>query len=615
MTRHTQGRWGQMVIVACAAALLMARPARAEDADLREIKERLDRLEKENEYLRKVLEKGLLRVSVEEPPAAAKDEQANQKKLEDAISAYLKEHPGVGTPKGVQMGYTYGNGFSIRSVPNPKWVNWDDEMSQLPFELRIRGRLQAAYYHYNPTDNFNHQTNQEFGPLFGGVENDPEFSALEIKRARLIFEGHAFDPALKYRVQLNADTRGLGGFYNNNHIVSGSPVAGGAAAVEGGGVTIDHAMRLFEAWISYDIKPGRCKDDCCDSPCCPDGLLYTPTYTLIAGKVKLLGPLEEYLGSGNEQFVEFSMASWFFSPDDDNLAVAAGVQAKMLQDRLYAVALVTNGSESNFSANQIDDHPGFNVGFWYDFGGTWDENRKAWQLFGDSMSDIDYSRNPVVRVGAAANFVPMDRRALYGDAEQSRFRTVDGGARIIDVLNGGFGLPGVKPAQAGLHAVDRFNAYTFNTFVAAKYRGLSLSNEWWFRVLDEFRTVPQGQDLIFYRAFVGNQPRLAIYPGGSLFDFGTQLQGGYFVIPNKIELVGRWSAVWGESGDILGGFSNTEMANEYTLGMNWFVRRHLLKWQTDFGIYDGGNPASASAAGFITNRDGYLFRTQVQLAF
>ena len=79
----------------------------------------------------------------------------------------------------------------------------------------------------------------------------------------------------------------------------------------------------------------------------------------------------------------------------------------------------------------------------------------------------------------------MDRRRLYGDEEQSRFRTADGGARLIDILNG-------AGSAGGINALDRFNAYSFNTFIAAKYKGFSISNEWWFRYLTDFETLPAG---------------------------------------------------------------------------------------------------------------------------
>src|SRR5262249_48823105 len=74
------------------------------------------------------------------------------------VSGYLQEKPGAGLPPSVQTDYELGKGFTIRSAPNPKYVQWEDD-SKIPFELRIRGRLQLAYYYYRPTGgNLNQQT-------------------------------------------------------------------------------------------------------------------------------------------------------------------------------------------------------------------------------------------------------------------------------------------------------------------------------------------------------------------------------------------------------------------------------------------------------------------------
>jgi hypothetical protein len=67
-----------------------------------------------------------------------------------------------------------------------------------------------------------------------------------------------------------------------------------------------------------------------------------------------------------------------------------------------------------------------------------------------------------------------------------------------------------------------------------------------------------------------------------------------------------------------GAFRHFRDAGEYTIGINYFFKRQLLKWQTDFGVYTGGNPVGTvgqSLAGFIAGADGYLIRTQLQLAF
>src|SRR5262249_23588039 len=169
-------------------------------------------------------------------------------------------------------------------------------------------------------------------------------------------------------------------------------------------------------------------------------------------------------------------------------------------NRLFLQALLTNGSDNLFANSQMDDYPGFISGVWYDLGGSWNAEKKGWDLFGDCISDIDYSCHPVARLGGCLNLVPMDRRSLYGDAEQSRFFTMSGGpngTRLINLLNGD-GAAANPTGLAGSHAVDRFNAYSFNTFLAGKYRGFSVLNEWWVRDLNNFRTTPAGLGNIIY---------------------------------------------------------------------------------------------------------------------
>ncbi len=553
------------------------------------------------------------------------------------VKEYLKENPGAGMPPSLQTGYEADKGFVLRSAPNPQFVKWEDE-SRIPFELRFRGRIQVDYYRYKVTDDRNHLTNQRFVSQDANTSRFPDFSQLEIKRMRLYFEGTAFDPNLRYQIQIDGNTRGIPGLQNNKVIQTAGTADPNASPVSptGGGVTVDHAVRLFGAWIAYDFHGCAAEKGC--GPDCPDGFYkYTPTYTLIAGKMKPFFGIEEYLGHGNEQFVEYSMADLFFSADDDNYLMGAGTQIKAFDDRFYLQAIVTNGNEEQFPNNQMDDLPGLNVGFWYDFGGTWNEQRRRWDLFGDTLSDLYYSCNPIVRVGGAINFAPMDRRSLYGDAEQSRVYTMSagpGGTRLINLLSGDSATP------AGAHAVDKFDSYSYDVFLAGKYRGFSVTNEWWFRNLNNFHSARNGHDQIIYQASTaGGGSANALFPSQhGLLDYGMQLQAGYFVIPKKMELVARWSWISGQSGDINGNgrfttvtvpgvtgpvrvvdgaFRHFHEADEYTVGLNYFFWGESLKWQTDVGFYRGGNPAGggASLAGFQTGLDGYLIRTQFVLFF
>ena len=146
---------------------------------------------------------------------------------------------------------------------------------------------------------------------------------------------------------------------------------------------MDHAVRLFSAYVAYDLHPCGFEKGC--GPDCPDGIYrYTPTVTRHRRQDQADDCLRGIPGQRNEQFVEYGMTNWFFDADDDNLLMAAGTQIKAMDDRLYVQALVTNGNESQFPNAQMDDLPGFNVGGWYDFGGTWNDARKRCDLFGDS---------------------------------------------------------------------------------------------------------------------------------------------------------------------------------------------------------------------------------------
>lgn len=615
----------------CAAILVSAGVSRAgENEELRAL---IEQQNKQIQELKQRLDAVTVPVSSSSAADPAKP-NIDDSAVKKIVSDYLKENPGAGMPPSVQTGYGPASGFFIRSAPNPDYVKWEDE-SKIPFELRIRGRLQLDYYNYKVTDSVNHVTNRP-ATANGNAVRLADFSQLEIKRARLVFAGTAFDPNLRYWVELDGNTRGLGGF-QNNRVVQTTPGNGfdpnaSATSPIGGGVTVDHAVRLFSAYVAYDFH-GCASEKGCGADCPEGSYKYAPTYTVLVGKAKPYFAFEEYMGSANEQFVEYGMSEWMFDADNDNLLMMAGTQIKALDDRLFVMAVVTNGAESQFPNTQMDYLPGFNAGFWYDFGGNWNNTTKKWELYGDSVSDIDYSCNPVVRVGAMTYIAPMARRSLYGDLEQSFYFAMPGGpggTRLINILNGDALTPN------GAHAVDEYDAYTYETYVAAKYKGFSILNDWFFRSLNNFRTTPNGQGNIIYQDSTGAN---ALFPANhGLFDYGFLLQAGYFIVPKRLEVAARWCYIRGDSGDINGdgrfrtttipgvanpvrvinnAFRNFHEADEFSVGVNYYWKRQLLKWQTDFSVYNGGNPAGggASPAGFIPGSDGWMLRSQVQLAF
>jgi hypothetical protein len=324
--------------------------------------------------------------------------------------------------------------------------------------------------------------------------------------------------------------------------------------------------------------------------------------------------------------------------------------------------MVTNGNETQLPNLVMDNLPGIQLGGWYDFGGTWNAKRQRWDLYGDCISDIDYSCNPVVRVGGAMNLVPMGRRTLYTTAELDRVKAVPGapGGSNLDSLLNGAGvapatIPGTTPAitLAGLSpfAVDAFDSYTYEAFIAGKWHGFSIVNDWFLRNVDNFRGTKlangTNRPILYTSNNAAGATSVSLFPEGvGVLDFGTTVQGGYFVIPKKLELCARYSWIRGQSGDINGNrtgshtltaaqiaamgipagttvtvvngaFRNYAEAQELAFGVNYFFKRQLVKWQTDLSFYNGGNPAAGgqSPAGFIPGVDGWMVRSQIQFAF
>jgi hypothetical protein len=250
----------------------------------------------------------------------------------------------------------------------------------------------------------------------------------------------------------------------------------------------------------------------------------------------------------------------------------------------------------------------------------------------------------------------MDRRSEFSDVELNKVRMAPGapgGTGLLAFLNGG----GINNNVAGVgqFAADAFDCYSYNAFWAGKYRGFSLYNDWWFRNVDNFRgrRSPAGnypgnglnQPILYSTTLPGGAPTATLFTPGGLFDFGTMVQGGYFIIPKKLEIAARWSFIRGNSGNIYGDgtfttlsaaqkaaiglptatavrvfnndFKEFQNMNEYAVGINYFFYRELVKWQTDFSVYQGGNPAAGgqSAAGFIPGVDGWMIRSQIQFGF
>jgi hypothetical protein len=572
--------------------------------------------------IRQQLAKEEQRIEALEQRLAARKATTARRVLPEAtlraiVAEYLRDNPGAGMPTGVQTGYDPAAGFFIRGASQPRYSNWKDE-SAIPFDLRVRGVLQFDYTFYKVTDNLNHQSGAEVNPPLGDVDQ------LSVKRATLTFSGNAFDPELRYQIRIQADTRSLPGVENLSNTSRQFDLEENGED-EVSRATVSHAVRLGQSFISYDLHPCCSFKGCGED--CPDGQVrYAPTLTLIAGYIAPLVGLDDYLGRTTANLLEKGIADYYFAVPS---SAAVGVRLKALEDRFFLQALVSNGNQSALPNGSLDDLPGLNLGVWYDIGGGWNEQRKAWDLFGTTMVDLDYSCRPVVRVGAGISAVWFGSREIYGDEESGTIRVMPApplGQRLIALLDG-------TPTNTE-HALDSFDCIIYNVYVAGKYRGFNLSTEWWLRDLNDLVPASGTGGIILYQDSAGET---ALYPQGHpLLDYGMTTQVGYFIWPKRLQVGARWSYIRGESGDLNGdgtgpvvripgvgavrvlngAFHNFHEADEYTFNWSYYFRGNSLKWLNDIGWYTGGNPASGrSTGGFLPGVDGWLLRSRVQIAF
>lgn len=152
-----------------------------------------------------------------------------------------------------------------------------------------------------------------------------------------------------------------------------------------------------------------------------------------------------------------------------------------------------------------------------------------------------------------------------------------------------------------------FTNYTLNGDVfrgtvdwSAKYRGLSLTTAAYIQQVNANSGNTSGT----------SATSIATGPYGpsdaSFFQWGTYGQVGYFLIPEKLELVGRTGILATEGYPNIGEF--------YSLGANYYVYGHNLKFLSDV-TYTPEAAYTDASSGLLQNTHDLLFRLQLQLKF
>jgi hypothetical protein len=274
------------------------------------------------------------------------------------------------------------------------------------------------------------------------------------------------------------------------------------------------------------------------------------------------GTREWYTSFRNTLGADRLMATTFFRP---NISPGVWLQGEPIQG-LHYVAMLANSLNRFTQGVQ-------RVGSSSAFGGTvWWEPLGA---FGPGPSDVENHQNLSTRLGTSVAISREANQALSGQTELANpedtiLRLSDG----TPLFRPGALGPGVELAATNvrLWAID----------AAFKYRGLSLSGEYFFRWLDGFKTY-------------GQRP-----PFSYLFDTGGLLQASYFIVPTKFEAFARTSFVTGHFG---GG-------HEVGGGVNWYPQGKNT-WRFTFEVLSiDHSPAENLLTGYRAGESGMLYQLQ-----
>lgn len=256
------------------------------------------------------------------------------------------------------------------------------------------------------------------------------------------------------------------------------------------------------------------------------------------------------------------MATTFFRP---NISPGVWVQGEPFDNVHYVAMLANSLNRFNQGVDRIGDAIAFGGTVWWEPLGP----------FGPGPSDIEHHAVVSPRLGTNVAFSRESNQGFgsgeTGNPEDTILRLSDG----TPLFRPGALAPGVELSQASV------NLWTIDA--ALKYRGFSLSGEYFLRWIDDFK-----------------------YRGGalamdSLFDHGALLQTGYFVMPGWLEGFARSSFVSGRFG---GGY-------EVGGGINWYLRG-TRDWRMTFEVLNvNRSPAQNLLTGYRAGESGTLYQLQL----
>src|SRR3989449_5119569 len=459
-----------------------------------------------------LLKKGV--ITQEEYDQALKE--AGQAAEEPKATPPAKDADGDNTVdlgKGIKFGYDRG-----------LYTQFKDK-----FQLKIRLRLQfrftdssfnSAYGAVGDTKNY---PNVSGAGVITARMRQEDLSEFDERRARLVFEGFAFNPETTYFVQ----------FRNDTIDTTTQPT------------TTRSTTQLYDAYV--DLKQ-------------------IPWANLRVGQYRTLFGRQEYVSSALLQFVDRGFVAEAFVPNGiDRRDQGVTIHS---DDKKYPINYafgVFNGVGINLTRLGLNTPSNANELMYV--------GRITADLLGKPgypEGDLVYSETPQVAAGASYGY----------NAGLPTNTTVSGNGSSTQVVTAIASLGNGRLLDQGIVDIG-----TTGVDFVFKYRGFSLQGEGFVRNVNTHDHSKQ----------LGNAT-------------GLYVQGGYFLIPKIIEVVGRYSYMDPDTR------AAQDLMTSGVGGVNWYLNGHEHKLQFDYGVVTTHLSAVDTLSGAVTlieNR----FRLQYTIVF
>jgi hypothetical protein len=263
------------------------------------------------------------------------------------------------------------------------------------------------------------------------------------------------------------------------------------------------------------------------------------------------------------------MATTFFRP---NISPGVWLQGEPIRGFNYVAMFANSLNRFTQGIERVGSSGAFGGTVWWEPLGD----------FGPGPSDVENHRSLSTRLGTS---LALSREANQGFGGGGAGNPQDGSSANPEdtILRLSDGTPLFRPGALGPGVeLAAASVQLWALDAAFKYRGLSLSGEYFLRWIDGFQAD-------------GRRPSFS-----SLFDHGGLLQGSYFVVPSKLEAFARTSFVTGHFG---GG-------DEFGGGLNWYPQGKRT-WRCTFEVLSiDHSPAQNLLTGYRAGESGMLYQVQ-----